>query len=106
VQEHPGTTAIEKPIKAEVKHPSDLLDKVTWSMRGISRVRRFEPDPRQMRSSPWMARSLAGPVAVRAWRAAIFSSDAKEPLGSGLAYLARVRPAVDHIFRASSPPRE
>ena len=28
MQEHTGTTAVEKPIKAEVKHPSDLLDKV------------------------------------------------------------------------------
>ena len=28
VQEHTGTTAIEKSIKALVKHPSDLLDKV------------------------------------------------------------------------------
>jgi uncharacterized protein YegL len=28
VQEHTGNTAIEKAIKADVKHPSDLLDKV------------------------------------------------------------------------------
>src|SRR2546430_13786556 len=28
VKEHTGTTAIEKPIKAVMRHPSDLLDKV------------------------------------------------------------------------------
>ena len=33
VKEHTGTTAIEKPIKAIVRHPSDLLDKVDMASR-------------------------------------------------------------------------
>jgi Ca-activated chloride channel family protein len=79
VQEHTGTTAIEKPIKAEVKHPSDLLDKVDMEHSpNLSGYVRFETKPT---ADEILAVDGTDPLLVR-WqyglgRAAIFSSDAK-----------------------------
>jgi Ca-activated chloride channel homolog len=80
VQEHTGTTAIEKPIKAEVKHPqSDLLDKVDVEHApDLAGYVRFETRPT---ADEILAVDGTDPLLVR-WqyglgRAAIFSSDAK-----------------------------
>jgi Ca-activated chloride channel family protein len=79
VQEHTGTTAIEKPIKAEVKHPSDLLDKVDMEHAPtLAGYVRFETRPT---ADEVLAVDGTDPLLVR-WqyglgRAAIFSSDAK-----------------------------
>jgi Ca-activated chloride channel family protein len=79
VQEHTGTTAVEKPIKAEVKHPSDLLDKVDVEHSpNLSGYVRFETRPT---ADEILAVDGTDPLLVR-WqyglgRAAIFSSDAK-----------------------------
>ncbi len=78
VQEHTGTTAIEKPIKPEVKHPSDLLDKVDMaSAPDLSGYVRFETRP----TADEILAVDSDPLLVR-WqyglgRAALFSSDAK-----------------------------
>jgi Ca-activated chloride channel homolog len=79
VQEHTGTTAIEKAIKAEVKHPSDLLDKVDVEHAPeLSGYVRFETRPT---ADEILEVEGADPLLVR-WqyglgRAAVFSSDAK-----------------------------
>ena len=78
VQEHTGTTAVEKPIKAEVKHPSDLLDKVDMEHAPeLSGYVRFETRPTAdeiltVETDPLLARWQYG-----LGRAAVFSSDAK-----------------------------
>ncbi len=80
VQEHTGTTAVEKPIKAEVKHPqSDLLDKVDVEHAPtLAGYIRFETRPT---ADEILAVDGSDPLLVR-WqyglgRAAVFSSDAK-----------------------------
>jgi len=79
VQEHTGTTAVEKPIKAEVKHPSDLLDKVDIEHAPtLSGYVRFETRPT---ADEVLSVDGTDPLLVR-WqyglgRAAVFSSDAK-----------------------------
>jgi Ca-activated chloride channel homolog len=79
VQEHTGTTAVEKPIKPEVKHPSDLLDKVDMANApDLSGYVRFESRPT---ADEILAVDQTDPLLVR-WqyglgRAAVFSSDAK-----------------------------
>jgi uncharacterized membrane protein/uncharacterized protein YegL len=79
VQEHTGTTAVEKPIKAEVKHTSDLLDKVDMEHAPtLAGYVRFETRPT---ADEILAVDGTDPLLVR-WqyglgRAAIFSSDAK-----------------------------
>ncbi len=79
VQEHTGTTAIEKPIKAEVKHPSDLLDKVDMEHAPtLAGYVRFDARPT---ADEILAVDATDPLLVR-WqyglgRAAVFSSDAK-----------------------------
>ncbi len=79
VQEHTGTTAVEKPIKAEVKHTSDLLDKVDMEHSpNLSGYVRFETRPT---ADEILTVDSTDPLLVR-WqyglgRAAIFSSDAK-----------------------------
>ena len=79
MQEHTGTTAVEKPIKAEVKHPSDLLDKVDMEHApDLSGYVRFETRPT---ADEILAVDGTDPLLVR-WqyglgRAAVFSSDAK-----------------------------
>jgi Ca-activated chloride channel family protein len=79
VQEHTGTTAIEKAIKAEVKHPSDLLDKVDVEHAPeLSGYVRFETRPT---ADEVLEVEGNDPLLVR-WqyglgRAAVFSSDAK-----------------------------
>ncbi|HTA46497.1 MAG TPA: VWA domain-containing protein [Bryobacteraceae bacterium] len=78
VQEHTGTTAIEKPIKAEVKHTTDLLDKVDMEHApNLSGYVRFETRP----TADEILTVDTDPLLVR-WqyglgRAAVFSSDAK-----------------------------
>lgn len=78
VEEHTGTTAIEKPIKPEVKHPSDLLDKVDMEHApDLSGYVRFETRP----TADEILTVDADPLLVR-WqyglgRAAVFASDAK-----------------------------
>jgi uncharacterized membrane protein len=79
VQEHTGTTAIEKPIKAEVKHPSELLDKVDMEHAPtLAGYVRFDARPT---ADEILAVDATDPLLVR-WqyglgRAAVFSSDAK-----------------------------
>ena len=79
VQEHTGTTAVEKPIKPEVKHPSDLLDKVEMDKApNLSGYVRFEARPT---ADEILAVDATDPLLVR-WqyglgRATVFSSDAK-----------------------------
>lgn len=78
VQEHTGTTAVEKPIKAEVKHASDLLDKVDMEHApDLSGYVRFETRPTAdeiltVDTDPLLSRWQYG-----LGRAAVFSSDAK-----------------------------
>src|SRR5207248_4306729 len=79
VQEHTGTTAIEKPIKASVKHASDLLDKVDAEHApDLLGYVRFETKPT---ADEILAADGNDPLLVR-WqygvgRSAIFASDAK-----------------------------
>jgi uncharacterized protein with von Willebrand factor type A (vWA) domain len=79
VQEHTGTTAVEKPIKPEVKHPSDLLDKVEIEKAPtLSGYVRFETRPT---ADEVLAVDGTDPLLAR-WqyglgRAIVFSSDAK-----------------------------
>lgn len=78
VQEHTGTTAVEKPIKAEIKQTSDLLDKVdVQHAPTLSGYIRFETRP----TADEILSVDTDPLLVR-WqyglgRAAVFSSDAK-----------------------------
>src|SRR6185312_14923562 len=79
VQEHTGTTAVEKPIKPEVKHPSDLLDKVEVDKApALSGYVRFETRPT---ADEVLTVDGTDPLLTR-WqyglgRAVVFSSDAK-----------------------------
>ncbi len=79
VQEHTGTTAVEKAIKAEIKHPSDLLDKVDMEHApDLSGYVRFETRPT---ADEILQVDGMDPLLVR-WqyglgRTAVFSSDAK-----------------------------
>jgi uncharacterized membrane protein len=79
VKEHTGTTAIEKPIKAVVKHPSDLLDKVDIaSAPNLSGYVRFDARPT---ADEILEVDEKDPLLTR-WqyglgRAAVFASDAK-----------------------------
>jgi Ca-activated chloride channel family protein len=79
VKEHTGTTAIEKPIKALAKHPSDLLDKVdVTSAPTLAGYVRFETKPT---ADEVLEVDEKDPLLVR-WqyglgRAAVFASDAK-----------------------------
>ena len=78
VQEHTGTTAVEKPIKAEVRHTSDLLDKVDVPHAPtLSGYIRFETRPTAdeiltVDTDPLLTRWQYG-----LGRAAVFASDAK-----------------------------
>jgi Ca-activated chloride channel homolog len=78
VQEHTGTTAVEKPIKAQVRHTSDLLDKVDVEQAPtLAGYIRFETRP----TADEILTVDTDPLLVR-WqyglgRAAVFSSDAK-----------------------------
>ena len=78
VQEHTGTTAVEKPIKATVKHTSDLLDKVDAATAPeLLGYIRFETKP----TADEILDVEGDPLLVR-WqygigRAAVFASDAK-----------------------------
>lgn len=79
VKEHTGTTAIEKPIRAMVKHPSDLLDKVDVAAAPVlGGYVRFEMKPTADEilevdeKDPLLARWQYG-----LGRAAVFASDAK-----------------------------
>ncbi|HYA18632.1 MAG TPA: VWA domain-containing protein [Bryobacteraceae bacterium] len=79
VQEHTGTTAVEKSIKAAVKHPSDLLDKVDMEHApDLAGYVRFET---RRTADEILSVDGTDPLLVR-WqyglgRAAVFSSDAK-----------------------------
>lgn len=79
VQEHTGTTAIEHSIKASVKHPSDLLDKVELETAPeLAGYVRFEARPA---ADEILAVDVADPLLTR-WqyglgRTAVFASDAK-----------------------------
>ena len=78
VQEHTGTTAVEKPSRAAVKHASDLLDKVDAAAAPeLLGYTRFEARP----GADEILAVDSDPLLVR-WqygvgRAAIFASDAK-----------------------------
>src|SRR5207302_788747 len=79
VKEHTGTTAIEKPIKAVMRHPSDLLDKVdVASAPTLAGYVRFDLKPT---ADEVLEVDEKDPLLVR-WqyglgRAAVFASDAK-----------------------------
>ena len=83
VQEHTGTTSVEKAIKALVKHPSDLLDKVDIEQApALNGYVRFDLKPTADevlqvegdagRKDPLLTRWQYG-----LGRAAVFASDAK-----------------------------
>jgi uncharacterized protein YegL len=84
VKEHTGTTAVEKPIKALLKHPSDLLDKVdVGTAPTLAGYVRFDLKPTAdeiltvdeggpEKKDPLLARWQYG-----LGRAAVFASDAK-----------------------------
>jgi uncharacterized protein YegL len=79
VKEHTGTTAIEKPIRALVKHPSDLLDKVDVATAPtLLGYVRFDARPT---ADEILEVDEKDPLLIR-WqyglgRAAVFTSDAK-----------------------------
>jgi len=79
VKEHTGTTAVEKPIKAIVKHQSDLLDKVDVAAAPtLLGYVRFDPRPT---ADAILEVDEKDPLLVR-WqyglgRSAVFASDAK-----------------------------
>jgi hypothetical protein len=79
VKEHTGTTAVEKPIKALVKHPSDLLDKVDIvAAPNLLGYIRFDARPT---ADEVLEVDEKDPLLIR-WqyglgRAAVFASDAK-----------------------------
>ncbi len=79
VQEHTGTTAVEHPIKASMKHPSDLLDKVEMETAPeLAGYVRFEARPA---ADEILAVDVADPLLTR-WqyglgRTVVFASDAK-----------------------------
>jgi uncharacterized protein YegL len=79
VKEHTGTTAVEKPIKAIVKHQSDLLDKVDIAAAPtLLGYVRFDPRPT---ADAILEVDEKDPLLVR-WqyglgRSAVFASDAK-----------------------------
>ncbi|HKD08789.1 MAG TPA: VWA domain-containing protein [Bryobacteraceae bacterium] len=79
VKEHTGTTAVEKPIKALVKHPSDLLDKVDVATApNLLGYIRFDARPT---ADEVLEVDEKDPLLIR-WqyglgRAAVFASDAK-----------------------------
>ena len=78
VQEHTGTTAVEKPLKPEVKHNVDLLDGVNIAAApALEGYVRFEPRP----DADQILTMEHDPLLVR-WqyglgRSAVFTSDAK-----------------------------
>ncbi len=78
VQEHTGTTAVEKPLKPEIKHKADLLDGVDIAQApALEGYVRFEPrsDADQiltMERDPLLVRWQYG-----LGRSAVFTSDAK-----------------------------
>ncbi|MGD1072908.1 MAG: VWA domain-containing protein [Bryobacteraceae bacterium] len=79
VKEHTGTTAVEKPIRALLKHPSDLLDNVDVATApALAGYVRFETKPT---ADEILEVDEKDPLLVR-WqyglgRAAVFASDAK-----------------------------
>ena len=79
MQEHTGTTAVEKAIKASVKHPSDLLDKVDMEHAPeLAGYVRFET---RKTADEILSVDSTDPLLAR-WqyglgRAAVFTSDAK-----------------------------
>ncbi len=78
VQEHTGTTAVEKPLKPEIKHHADLLDGVNIaSAPALQGYVRFEPRP----DADQILTMERDPLLVR-WqyglgRSTVFTSDAK-----------------------------
>lgn len=79
VKEHTGTTAIEKPIKALVKHPSDLLDKV--DIPGAPTLLGYVRFDARPTADEVLEVDEKDPLLVR-WqyglgRSAVFASDAK-----------------------------
>ena len=79
VKEHTGTVAIEKPIAVDVKHPSDLLDKVDMAkVPNLQGYVRFDAKPS---ADEILQVDGKDPLLVR-WqyglgRATVFASDAK-----------------------------
>jgi uncharacterized membrane protein/uncharacterized protein YegL len=79
VKEHTGTTAVEKPIKALIKHPSDLLDKVDVATAPtLAGYVRFDAKPT---ADEILEVDEKDPLLIR-WqyglgRSAVFASDAK-----------------------------
>ena len=104
VQEHTGTTAIEKPIKAEVKHPSDLLDKVDMEHAPeLSGYVRFETRPTADEILDGRHRSTAGALAVRPRPRSCVFVRCEKPVGRKLANMARFRSPLDqHLPRSAS----
>ena len=79
VKEHTGTTAVEKPIKAIVKHPSDLLDKV--DVAGAPTLLGYVRFDARPTADEILEVDEKDPLLVR-WqyglgRSAVFTSDAK-----------------------------
>ena len=96
VQEHTGNTAIEKSIKAEVKHPSDLLDKVDIEHApDLLGYVRFELKPTADEILVGgQGRSAADSVAIRAGPRGRVCLRRQEPLGRQLG----LRPGFDRLW--------
>ena len=107
VQEHTGTTAVEKPIKPEVKHPSDLLDKVEMEHApDLSGYVRFETRPT---ADQILAVDSTDPLLVR-WqyglgRATVFTSDAKSRWAASWVTWPGFDRLWTNIFRDLAAPR-
>jgi len=95
VQEHTGTTAVEKPIKAEVKHASDLLDKVDIEQApALAGYVRFETRPTANEILSVDTDPLLTEWQYGLGRTAIFASDAKSRwAASWLTW-----PGFDHLW--------
>ena len=107
VQEHTGTTAVEKAIKAEVKHPSDLLDKVDMEHApDLSGYVRFETRPTADEILSVDSDPLLVALAIRPRTRSRFLLRREKPLGRELADLARLRSPVDEYFPRSASARQ
>ncbi len=79
VKEHTGTVAIEKPIAVDIKHPSDLLDKIDMTkVPNLQGYVRFDAKP----SADEILQADGKDPLLTRWqyglgRATVFSSDAK-----------------------------
>ena len=105
VKEHTGTVAIEKSIAVDVKHPSDLLDKVEIAKApNLQGYVRFDAKPS---GDEVLQADGKDPLLVR-WqyglgRATVFASDAKSRWSADWVTWAGFDPLWTNIFRDLLP---